>query len=316
MRRNDTMKIGDLGEAEALRLLTERGYTGSNLNDLRRNTWTYDLQIETVRGPVQISVKTARARRDVSLGRPRSLRRLADDAFLIILMPPAKNQEIQISPGGYHILIVPGHAARNEALSIHYGYWGDEVTKAEENTVRVKDEVNRPGSRSRAGHVFASWNQNFRDAWHILPEPLPRRNVAKTSSSVVAFSERAAPHTTRTKEPGSLRETGQLVAHSRSVSNVEDCKIAMAPHDIVQSLKYLELARMSATEVCQMHHFDKHQSYASLMQYFGRTAKIGSDTNLRFGERLDYVVREHMAGRRDSFAPLISEACKQWPLGR
>ena len=171
MRRNDTTMIGDMGEAEALRLLTARGYTGYNLNDRRRNTWTYDLEINSARGKILISVKTARARRDVSLGRPRSLERLADDAFLMILMPAAKKQEIQISPGGYHLLIVPGHVARDEALSMHYDYWGDEITKAAENTVRVKDEVNRPGSRSRAGVVFASWNQRFLDAWHLLPEP-------------------------------------------------------------------------------------------------------------------------------------------------
>jgi len=79
MRRNDTTKIGDLGEAEALRLLKELGYDGCNLNDRRPNTWTYDLEINTTRGNVLISVKTARAKRDVSLGTPRSLERLADD---------------------------------------------------------------------------------------------------------------------------------------------------------------------------------------------------------------------------------------------
>jgi hypothetical protein len=91
-------------------------------------------------------------------------------------MPPTKYQEIQISPGGYHLWILPGHVARDEALSMHYDYWGEEIIKAAENTVRVKDEVNRPGSRSRAGLVFGSWNQRFRDAWHVLPEPLSRND--------------------------------------------------------------------------------------------------------------------------------------------
>lgn len=316
MRRNDTTKIGDLGEAEALWLLTGRGYTGSNLNDLRRNTWTYDLQIETIRGPAQISVKTARARRDVSLGRPRSLRRLVDDAFLMILMPPAKKQEIQISPGGYHLLIVPGHVARDEALSMHYDYWGDEITKAEENTVRIKDEVNHPGSRSRAGHVFASWNQRFREAWHLLPESIPNGHVARPSQTRVAFSTDVTRQTGSGKISSSLSKSGQIAMGSSANSVSGDHKMTMTPQDIVQSLTYLKRAGMWATEICQMHHFPEFQSYEKFFNYFGSTSRLGSDTNRLFGERLAYVVREHREGRRNSFAPLISEACTQWPVAR
>ena len=316
MRRNDTTKIGDLGEAEALRLLTERGYSGSNLNDVRRNTWTYDLQIKTARGLVKISVKTARAKRDVSLGRPRSLKRLADDAFLMILMPPGKKQEIRIVPGGYHLLIVPGHVVRDEALSMHYDYWGDEIAKAEENTVRVKDEVNRPGSRSCAGHVFASWNENFRDAWYLLPEPSPQGHVTKTSSREMAFSEPLAPQTARANLYISPSKAGQIAMSSSEISGPEDRKMTMTPQEIVQSLKYLERAGMSASEACQMHHFPEHQSYEKFFSYFGKTSRLGSDTNRCFGDRLAYVVREHKAGRRDSFAPLILEARNKWPLPR
>ncbi|MGY3436778.1 MULTISPECIES: hypothetical protein [unclassified Marinovum] len=171
MRRNDTSIIGDMGEAEALSLLQGRGYKCENLNDKRRNAWTYDLEIGTARGKFLVSVKTARAKRDISLGRPLSLKRLENDAFMMILMPSGKNQETRFEPGGYHLLILPGQVARDEALSSHYHYWGNDSEKAENNTVRIKDKLDRPGGRSNSGEVFSSWNDRFRDAWHLLPEP-------------------------------------------------------------------------------------------------------------------------------------------------
>lgn len=172
MRRNDTGFIGDKGEDEALRLLTGRGYATQNLNDRRRNAWTYDLEVDAADCTFLVSVKTARAKRDISLGRPRSLKRLADDSFMMILMPPAKKLEIHFGPDGYHLLIIPGQAARDESLSSHYHYWGEDHEKAENNTVRIKDKIDRPCSRSKSGEVFSSWNDRFRDAWHLLPEPL------------------------------------------------------------------------------------------------------------------------------------------------
>lgn len=316
MRRNDTTRIGDAGEAEALRLLIDRGYSGWNLNDRQRNTWTYDLEIKSARGKVLISVKTARAKRDVSLGRPRSLERLADDAFLMILMPIAKRKEIRFSPGGYHLLIVPGRVARDEALSMHYDYWGEEIAKAAENTVRVKDEVNRPGSRSRAGDVFASWSQRFRDAWHILPEPSPHKRGVRESTGTPPFLAGVAPETGEEREVASLSEA--LVLPSNTKGNF-DAKIGgatMTPQEIVRSLEYLQHAGMSEEQVCAMHHFAKRQSYSHLIEYFSKRNFLGSDTNRHFGERLAYVAKQHSLEKRTEFAQLISEALQWRPLRR
>ena len=300
MRRNDTTRIGDLGEAEALRLLNARGYSGSNLNDLRRNAWTYDLEITTVRGPVRISVKTARAKRDVSLGRPRSLNRLDDDTFVMILLPTSKKQEIQIEPGGYHLLIVPGHVVKDEALAAHYYYWGDEVEKAEENTVRIKDEVNRPGSRSRAGHVFASWSERFLDAWHVLPDAVGRLPFFEGGKDRTVINKTVAPN----REPASKPHR-------------EDRRITLTSRDIVRSLKYLESVGMSPEGVSRLHHFGRVQGFAFLIDYFSRR-EIASDrrgdTNRAFGERLSYVEREHRAAPGKGFASLIAEARRHWPL--
>ena len=316
MRRNDTTRIGDAGEAEALRLLTKRGYTGWNLNDRQRNTWTYDLEVNSARGKVLISVKTARAKRDVSLGRPRSLERLADDAFLMILMPVAKGKEIRLSPGGYHLLIVPGRVARDEALSMHYDYWGEEVAKAAENTVRVKDEVNRPGSRSRAGDVFASWNQRFRDAWHILPEPSPQTRSVHESTRKPLFSADAAPQAWEGREVESLSDARILPPKTKGNFGAEFAGAKMTPQEIVRSLEYLRHAGMSEEQVCAMHHFAKRQSYSYLIEYFSEKSFLGSDTNRLFGERLTYVVKQHSLEKRTDFAQLISEALQWRPLRR
>lgn len=300
MRRNDTTRIGDLGEAMALRLLSARGYVGSNLNDFRRNTWTYDLEITTVLGPVKISVKTARAKRDVSLGRPRSLKRLDDNAFVMILLPASKNQEIRLEPGGYHLFIVPGRVVKEEALPVHYDYWGDEVKKAEENTVRIKDEVNLPGSRSRAGHVFTSWKDRFLDAWHVLPD--------------------ASGYFPSSKDEKDRKVINKTVWPTRDVASKphgENLNTTLRSRDIVRSLKYLESVGMRPEGISKLHHFGRVQGFAFLIAYFS-SREIASDrrgdTNRAFGERLSYVEREHRAAPGKGFASLIAEARSRWPL--
>ncbi len=311
MRRNDTKRIGDAGEAEALRLLQERGYTGFNLNEKQPNAWTYDLEISTLRGRVKISVKTARAKRDISLGTPRSLERLADEAFVMILMPTAKKHEIQIHPGGYHLLIVPGQVARDEALAMHRDYWGEELTKAAKNTVRIKDEVNRPGSRSRAGQVFARWNATYRDAWHLLPEPSLQDPKSGSGVAIPDISVSAMPP----HGEGELRDTEQ--GHMPNTGAIRDAPhddMTITPQDIVEALDYLQTAGVSPDSICRMHHFDKNQGYADLLKYFKDTSTIRSVTNRLFGARLRFVVNEHKKGGHDRFEALILEALRQWPL--
>jgi len=209
-------------------------------------------------------------------------------------------------------LIVPGQVAREEALSMHYDYWGEEVEKAAKNTVRVKDEVNRPGSRSRAGHVFASWNERFRDAWHLLPEPSFRSQPASETKGNPPLSARVVPNIQDRSAPKSPGETRVSVTQESRFGATNGVS-PMTPQEIVRSLEYLQKAGMSETQLCTMHHFDRYQSYKSLIDYFEPKSEIRSDTNRDFGERLAYVVREHMAGHQE-FAPLISKALKKWPL--
>ena len=90
----------------------------------------------------------------------------------------------------------------------------------------------------------------------------------------------------------------------------------MTPQEIVSSLKYLQHAGMSAEQVCAMHHFDEHQSYAGLIEYFSKVSFLRSDTNKWFGQRLAYVVQQHKQGRHGDFAPLITEAVREWPIRR
>jgi hypothetical protein len=90
----------------------------------------------------------------------------------------------------------------------------------------------------------------------------------------------------------------------------------MTPQDIVSSLKYLQQAGMSAGQVCAMHHFDDHQSYSRISEYFSKRSYLRSDTNKWFGQRLAYVVQQHKQGRRGDFTPLIFEAVERWPIRR
>lgn len=67
MRRSDTAVVGDEAEAEAKRLLEQQGFTVHNLNVLRRNYPTYDLIATKGATNINISVKCARAKRDLAL---------------------------------------------------------------------------------------------------------------------------------------------------------------------------------------------------------------------------------------------------------
>lgn len=150
--------------------------------------------------------------------------------------------------------------------------------------------------------------------WIGLPH-LSRFTIMKRGASQSALNllfEGLTTQNRKSKVLSSLSNADQRGVGSTASSIAERREFTMTPRDIVQSLEYLERKGMSAAQVCQMHHFDRHQSYASLIKYFRGTSEIGSETNLRFGARLAYVVREHKAGRRDSFPKLISEACERW----
>jgi len=303
------MQIGDQGEAEALRLLELKGYNVRNLNASRRNHPTYDLEIDTSLGNVLISVKAARAKRDISLGVPRSLQRLADNSFLIVLMPTDQKREIEFVPGGYHFLVVPGGVARREALLMHHHYWGEEAAKAARNTVRIKDEVNRPGSRSRSGHVFLSWNHRFRDAWHLLPSPVAVDGKSEFRRPELATQEKINRGDQSAEAHMPIVSGAHYLGGSYSAANG-----SVTPQAIVRSLKYLSESGLAVEGVCKMHHFNRRQSYARFITYFSGIGQLGSETNRKFGERLFYVVESHKKDPSIGFDKLIREALAKWPL--
>ena len=169
-RRNDTSKIGDAAEQEVDNLLSERGWIVTNLNEQKRNNPTYDLVALKGSFEIFISVKAARAKRQLRLGHPRSLSRVSDGSFIFVLIPQEKGEELNINAQKYELWIVPGHA-REDALRVHNHYHRANPEKAFERgqTIMLKDKVDREGGRSISGSAFQRWRKLYKDAWHILP---------------------------------------------------------------------------------------------------------------------------------------------------
>lgn len=167
-RRNDTSVVGASAEAEAKRLLEERGYTVVDLNLRQTNHPTYDLEASSNGRKLKISVKCARAKRDLSLGPASSVRRLEPETFVFAFLPRSKGEEIDIAAKAYEFWIVPSAAVLRDALSAHEHYWTGDPEQLERNTVRIKDKKDTPGGRSRSGAIFSDWSRRYRDAWHLL----------------------------------------------------------------------------------------------------------------------------------------------------
>jgi len=140
----------------------------SDLNAIQQNHPTYDLEAHRQGHRLKISVKCARAKRDLSLGSPASVRRLEPGSFVFAFLPPSKDREIDIATGAYALWIVPAVAVINDALAAHAHYWHKEPDKLESNPIRVKDKADKPGGRSISGAVFADWSARFNNAWHLL----------------------------------------------------------------------------------------------------------------------------------------------------
>ena len=169
-RRNDTSKVGDAAEQEVESLLSERGSIVKNLNEQKRNNPTYDLAASKGSSEIFISVKAARAKRQLRLGHPRSLSRASDESFIFVLIPQKKGEELDLDSRKYELWIVPGHA-REDALRVHNHYHSANPEKAFERgqTIMLKDKVDREGGRSISGSAFQRWRKLYKDAWHILP---------------------------------------------------------------------------------------------------------------------------------------------------
>jgi hypothetical protein len=163
MRRNDTQSIGEQAETLAASLLRGRGFTVCNLNEERRNDELYDLRAVKKGNEILVSVKCARAKRELRLGSPRMLRKIRDDCVVMAFLPTEKDKEIEFSSGGYEVLVIPGRIARVGALAAH-DHYAETHPGSADHSVMVKDKVDRNG-RTRSGAVFKSWHERFLNAW-------------------------------------------------------------------------------------------------------------------------------------------------------
>ena len=163
MRRQDTQSIGRQAETLAESLLLQRGFAVRNLNEERSNNRLYDLVAVKNRNEIVVSVKCARANRQLRLRRPRILDQMRDDCVVMAFLPTERGKEIEFSSGGYEVLIIPGRIARDEALAAHKHYVATHPGSAD-HSVMVKDKVDR-NEHTRSGAVFKSWHERFLNAW-------------------------------------------------------------------------------------------------------------------------------------------------------
>ena len=168
MRRKDTQKIGREAEDLAALLLREHGFEVVNLNDRQPNYPLYDLAATRNGREIEVSVKCARAKRELRLGSPNQLVKLSDNCVVMALIPASKGVEISLNPGGYELLIIPGQTARDEALEAHNHYASSHPGSAN-HSVMVKDKIDRSPT-TRSGAVFSSWHERFLNAWDIFDD--------------------------------------------------------------------------------------------------------------------------------------------------
>jgi hypothetical protein len=162
------MSVGDSGEMEAERLLTQRGWSVVNLNSVKRNHKLYDLTATKNGKTIRVSVKVARAKRNLRLGNPRIFQSLDDHDFIIAFLRKASGEEFGF-PTSCDVWIIPG-VARHDALHAHLHYYGhDEAVAFQQSNMMVKDKMDREGGRSISGAVFKSWEEKYRNAWDLLP---------------------------------------------------------------------------------------------------------------------------------------------------
>ena len=151
MRRQDTRSIGRQAEDLAADLLRQRGFAVRNLNEERLNYPLYDLAVKNG-NEILVSVKCARAKRELRVGSPQMLREMRDDCVVMAFLPVSKSKEIEFSPGGYEVLIIPGCIAREDGLAVHNHYIATHPGSAD-HSVMVKDKVDR-NEGTRSGAVF------------------------------------------------------------------------------------------------------------------------------------------------------------------
>ena len=158
---------GDEGEAFVAQLLRARGYTVRHIGG---NYPVIDLEVDASR-PFRVSVKNSLSRRHVRMGREASILQLRDDDYMFALMPMADSAMIVLQPsGGYDLLIIPGHVAREDALYVHRSYLAGPSRSGQPRTGSAGVMIKEYSSRSQQRQVWERW-LHYREAWDQLPPP-------------------------------------------------------------------------------------------------------------------------------------------------
>jgi len=157
---------GDMGEAFVANLLRMRGYS---VREVGGNYPVIDLEVEGAR-PFRVSVKTSMSKRHVRLGRESSIAQLRDEDFVFALLPREGNAGLDLRPGAYDLLILPGATARDDALHVHRTYIETPTRSGLERSgtagVMVKDYSSRPPQKAAWGRWLT-----FNHGWDALPPP-------------------------------------------------------------------------------------------------------------------------------------------------
>ena len=93
MRRQDTQSIGKQAETLAASLLIQRGFSVRNLNEERPNNPLYDLNATKNGNEILVSVKCARAKRQLRVGSPQMLTKMRDDCVVMAFLPAEQDKE-------------------------------------------------------------------------------------------------------------------------------------------------------------------------------------------------------------------------------
>ena len=88
---------------------------------------------------------------------------MRDDCVVMAFLPAERGKEIEFSPGGYEVLIIPGRIAREDGLRAHNHYKATHPGSAS-HSVMVKDKIDR-SEDTISGAVFKSWRERFLNAW-------------------------------------------------------------------------------------------------------------------------------------------------------
>lgn len=155
--RTSAKLLGDEGEKFALRLLVDHGHAASLLPT---NFPTYDIKVDCGATTFFVSVKTARERQHLRLGKRSSVERLSEGNYVFAFLATDPSG-IRFTPEGYVLLILPAAEVREFAIPLHDAYWAAKG-KPDGYTVMIK------AYDRRHAELWSKWLR-YQDAWAQLP---------------------------------------------------------------------------------------------------------------------------------------------------